>query len=118
MDVRIRILLKIIEERGGVLPMSAKQVASLLGLGEARLLRLFHAEVGKTLRCHLRDVRMAHAATMLANDALPIKAIAQHCGYSAVTNFYRDFKLVHRTSPVQMRIGQLQRKHLVTLRNH
>jgi len=49
-DVRIRILLRIIEERGGVLRMSSTQIGSLLGVGEARVLRLFNTEVGKTLR--------------------------------------------------------------------
>ena len=115
MDVRIRILLKIIEERAGVLEMSPEQVGSLLGIGEARLLRLFNSEVGKTLRSHLRDVRMAQAAAMLTDCVLPIKTIAHRCGYSAVTNFYRDFKLVHGTSPVQLRKSQLRNKYLVSI---
>lgn len=58
MDVRIRILLRIIEERAGVPHMSSKQIGNLLGLGEARVLRLFNAEVGRTLRSHARVVRM------------------------------------------------------------
>ena len=82
MDVRIRLLLRIIEEHGGVLEMSSKQVGCLLGLGEARLLRLFSAETGKTFRSHLREVRMAQAAAMLADYVLPIKTIAHRCGYS------------------------------------
>lgn len=103
MDVRIRLLLRIIEERAGVLEMSPGQMGCLLGLGEARLLRLFNAETGKTLRTHLRDVRMAQAAALLKDYVLPIKTIASRIGYSAVSNFYRDFKLVHGTSPVQLR---------------
>ena len=49
MDARIGILLRIIEERGGMLPLSSEQIGGLLGLGEARVLRLFSAEVGRTL---------------------------------------------------------------------
>ena len=107
MDARIRILLKIIEERRGVLHMTSREIGRLLGLGEARLLRLFSAEVGKTLRRHMLEVRMARAAELLKDGFLPIKTIASGCGYSVVTNFYRDFKNVHGTSPKQMRLRQL-----------
>jgi AraC-like DNA-binding protein len=103
MDVRIRLVLRIIEEHAGVLHLSSQQLASLLGVGEARLLRLFHAEVGKPFRRHLLEVRMSHAAEMLTDYKLPIKTIASRFGYAAVSNFYRDFKIVHGTSPVRMR---------------
>ena len=107
MDARIRILLRVIEERGGVLHLSSKQIGSLLGIGEARVLRLFSREVGKTLRRHLLEVKMARAAEMLKDGVLPIKTIASSCGYTEVTNFYRDFKNVYRTSPRQMRLMQM-----------
>lgn len=103
-DARIRILLRLIEERGGVLQMSSRQIGSLLGLGEARVLRLFSSEVGKPLRRHLLEVRMARAAELLKDCVMPIKTIASHCGYTVVTNFYRDFKNVYGISPMQMRL--------------
>jgi transcriptional regulator GlxA family with amidase domain len=106
-DVRIRILLRIIEERAGVLEMSSKQIGNLLGLGEARVLRLFNAEVGRTLRSHAREVRMAHAAELLKDCSIPIKTIASSCGYTVVCNFYRDFKIVYGISPMQMRLMKM-----------
>jgi AraC-like DNA-binding protein len=87
-DVRIRILLRIIEERAGVLHMSSKQIGTLLGLGEAHVLRLF----------------MARAAELLTDCSIPIKTIASRCGYTIVCNFYRDFKIVYGISPMQMRL--------------
>jgi len=108
-DVRIRLLLRIIEERAGVLPMSSKQMGGLLGLSETRLLRLFNSEVGKTFRRYLLEMRMTHAAAMLSNYEVPIKTIASRCGYSAVSNFNRDFKLIHGTSPVRMRLLRMSR---------
>jgi len=106
MDARIRVLLKVIEEHGGVLRMSSQQIGALLGLGEARVLRLFSTEVGKTLRRHLLEVRMARATELLGDSLLPIKTIAQRCGYTQVNNFCRDFKNVYGTSPMQMRLKQ------------
>jgi AraC-like DNA-binding protein len=109
-DARIRILLKIIEERGGTLPMSSEQIGGLLGLGETRVLRLFNIEVGKTLRRHLLEVRMSRAAALLSESMSPIKLVAHQCGYSAVNNFYRDFRKVYGTSPLQMRLMGMERR--------
>lgn len=107
MDSRIRIVLKIIDERGGTLKMNSKEIGSLLGLGESRLLRLFRREVGKSLRRHLLEVRMARAAQSLRNVVLPIKTISFDCGYTVVSNFYRDFKRVYGMTPMEMRLMHL-----------
>lgn len=103
MDVRIRLLLRIIEENGSAFRMTP-EIGNLLGLGEARVQRLFSKEMGKTLRRHLLEVRMAKAARLLRNVVPPIKTIAHDCGYSVVSNFCRDFKRVHGMSPMQMRL--------------
>jgi len=106
-DVRIRILLRIIEERAGVLELSSTELGSLLGLSETRVLRLFNAETGKPLRRHIREVRMRRAAELLKDCVIPIKTIGVRCGYTVLSNFYRDFKIVHGTSPRQMRHLQM-----------
>jgi len=106
-DARIRILIRIIDERQGMLQMSSRQIGSLLGLGEARILRLFSAEAGKSLRRYLLEVKMAHAAELLKAGVLPIKTIASQRGYSVVSNFCRDFKVVYGISPMQMRLGEM-----------
>jgi AraC-like DNA-binding protein len=100
-------LLRIIEESGGALQMSSEEIGGLLGLGEARVLRLFSQEVGKTLKRHLLEVRMARAAQLVRNVVPPIKTVAFACGYSLVSNFCRDFKRVHGISPTQMRLRHL-----------
>lgn len=107
MDVRIRILLRIIDEHGGSLRLTSAEIGRMLGLGEARVFRLFSKEVGKSLRRHLLDVRMARAAELLSSLGPPIKSIASDCGYSVVSNFYRDFMRVHGISPMQMRIRHM-----------
>ena len=56
MDVRIRLLLRIIEENEGTFRLTP-EIGSLLGLGEARVQRLFGREMGKTLRRHLLEVK-------------------------------------------------------------
>ena len=107
MDARIRILLRMIDECGGTLELTWNEIGRLLGLGEARVRRLFRREVGKAVQRHLLEVRMARAAHLLRNAAAPIKTVAADCGYSAVSNFYRDFKRVHGISPRQMRLSHM-----------
>ena len=106
MDARIRLLLRIIEENDGTFRMTP-EIGGLLGLCEARVQRLFSREMGKTLRQHLLEVRMAKAVRLLSKIVPPIKAVASDCGYSEVSNFCRDFKRVHGMSPLQMRLRQM-----------
>ena len=103
MDARIRMLLRVIDESGGRLSKTPEELGNLLGLGEARVLRLFSREMGKPLNRHLLEVRMARAAQLVRNLA-PIKTVASDCGYSVVSNFSRDFKRIHGISPTQMRL--------------
>jgi hypothetical protein len=50
---------------------------------------------------------MSRAADLLRDGVLPIKTIAFNCGYTEVSNFHRDFKNVYGTSPMQMRLMQM-----------
>ena len=108
MDTRIQILLRIIDERGGTLQMTSREIGGLLGLGEARVQRLFNREVGKTLRRHLLEVSMRRSSLLLHDVGPTIKTVAFDCGYRLVTNFYRDFKRVHGISPMQMRLRHMK----------
>ncbi len=107
MDPRIRVILRIIEERKGLSPLVPDDIGQLLGLSEVHFLRLFHRHVGITLRRYVRQVRMNRAAELLKNPTLSIKGIAFDCGYNDISNFYRDFKQVHGINPRQARFGLL-----------
>jgi AraC-like DNA-binding protein len=106
-DPRIRITLRIVEERKASIRLSLVETSKMLGLSEAHLLRLFRREVGKTFRRHLRDVRMIRAAELLKQNALSIKQIALDCGYSDISNFYHDFKSIHGITPREFRLREL-----------
>lgn len=107
MDPRIRLTLGIIGEGRASIQMSLTETSRTLGVSEAHLLRLFNREVGKTFRRHLRDVRMIRAAELVKQNARPIKQIALECGYSDISNFYRDFKTVHMLTPGAVRLAEL-----------
>lgn len=100
-------ILKVVQEQKGLLQFGMTETSKILGLSEPYLLRLFQREVGKTFREHLRDVRMSRAAQLLKQDSRSIKQIALECGYSDLSNFYRDFKTVHSITPREMRLSEL-----------
>jgi AraC-like DNA-binding protein len=106
-DPRIRITLRIVEERQASIQLNLTETSRMLGLSEPHLLRLFHREVGKTFRRYLRDVRMVRAAELVKQNTRSIKRIALECGYSDVSNFYRDFKGIHGITPREVRLRAL-----------
>jgi AraC-like DNA-binding protein len=107
MDPRIRIILKLIEEQHGNFGPSLTTTSKLLGLSQIRLQRLFKLGVGTTLSQHLRETKMARAAQLVQCWNIPIKEVAHRCGYDDVSNFYRDFRRVHGTTPRELRARQL-----------
>jgi len=102
-DPRIRIALRIIEERHGSRRVSLTTITKLLSLSRMRLRRLFKLNTGKTLGQHLREARMIRAANLIEQHDLSIKEIAHRCDYDDVSNFYRDFRKVHGTTPQALR---------------
>jgi AraC-like DNA-binding protein len=107
MDARIRVVQRIIREQTRDIQRSLTTASTLLGLSAAQLRRLFKQNVGTSLREYVREMRMARAAETLADYRLSVKEIASDLGYKDISNFYRDFRIVHGTTPQQLRARQL-----------
>jgi AraC-like DNA-binding protein len=111
-DSRIQLILKVIEERTTVTALTPGEAGRLFGLSEARVRRLFHYEVGVTFARYIRQRRLAHASVLLQDWALPIKQIANDCGYEDVSNFYRDFRQAYGVTPRNLRMRELSARLL------
>jgi len=107
MDARIRVFKRIIREQGDI-QRSVTTASTLLGLSASQLRRLFKQNVGTSLRRYVRETRMARAAETLVAYSLSVKEIAHDLGYKDISNFYRDFRIVHGTTPQQLRTRQLE----------
>ena len=107
MDPRVSVALKLIHEHNPLVQFGLGEPSRMMGLSEAYLLRLFHREVGTTFRTHLRDERMCRALQLLKQHSRSIKQIASDCGYTDLSNFYRDFKKVHASTPKVLRLREL-----------
>jgi AraC-like DNA-binding protein len=107
LEPRVRVILRILGEQEARSHWCLRDAASLLGLSQEHLQRLFKREVGVPFRQYLRRSRIEAAAEMLKSNALSIKETAVASGYNDVSNFHRDFKRVYGLSPRQWRLAQL-----------
>lgn len=86
------------------LTLSMSQVAAALGYSERGLRR--HLErSGTTFRELRTQIREQRARSMLANTAMPIKAIAYELGFDTPSNFARSFIRWTGTSPSAFRLA-------------
>jgi two-component system response regulator YesN len=69
-----------------------------LGRQAAYLGRLFHKEVGMTVRECVTRVRLEHAAVLILAGG-KIEAVALGVGYQSKKNFYRQFRRHFETTP-------------------
>lgn len=67
-------------------------VAARLGTSRRQLQRAFVEIGGTTYRQHVTEVRMQHAARLLADRSLTIGAITQLVGYRQQSQFSKSFR--------------------------
>jgi transcriptional regulator GlxA family with amidase domain len=72
--------------------LTLEHAAKLLRLSPRRVSVLFRRHTGISFKCFVRNRRMDIARALLRDPALSIKEIAFATGYSATSNFDRDFR--------------------------
>jgi AraC-like DNA-binding protein/mannose-6-phosphate isomerase-like protein (cupin superfamily) len=80
--------------RGGV-----PRLLELAGVSPAHLSRTVRAAYGLTPTDFVTDLRLEHAASLLAATTDPIAAIATRCGFTSQSYFTRRFTTAHQVSP-------------------
>ena len=87
-DIRVRRVLEALQQssRYGV-----RELASFVHLSASRLSRLFKDETGVGLGEYIAELRMRHAASLLAATEEPVKCIASAVGYHHSSSFVRAF---------------------------
>jgi AraC family transcriptional regulator, regulatory protein of adaptative response / methylphosphotriester-DNA alkyltransferase methyltransferase len=84
-------------------PVTVRDVAQLVAISPRQLQRVFAEVAGMGFRSYLREVRMCHAAELLATTELPVKEIARQVGYRDPNQFAKAFKRAHGVIPSQSR---------------
>lgn len=84
-------------------PIIQTTAAELLNMSPTVFSRFFKNQTGMTFVSFVNRVRIAKAANMLVSTDLNIKKIAQHCGYSNLSNFNRHFLDIKSSNPKKYR---------------
>lgn len=83
-------------------------MAEALNISENYLYKIFVSKTGRSPAAFVRNLRMETAKQALANQALPIKAVASHLGYPDTSHFSTVFKRTWGVSPRAYRNGLLE----------
>lgn len=82
---------------------SIETLARTLELSPSYFTRLFVKETGVSPINYLTDLRISHAAFLLANTLLPVDVIAKECGFSCGNYFCKVFRKTLGHSPTEYR---------------
>jgi AraC-like DNA-binding protein len=77
--------------------------AKISHLSENAFSRYFSQRTRKTFAGYLNELRLSHAAKLLIEKNKPIVDICYECGFNNLSNFNRQFKIMHGTSPLNYR---------------
>lgn len=84
-------------------PLTARGMAVVLGITEARLTRLCQQQLGMSFSEFVRTERVRQAKRLLLQTSLPIQSVSQQLGYSSATGFSSQFRHYVGVSPSQFR---------------
>ncbi len=79
------------------------QVAAIFNMDVSTLRRRFHKAIGRTPHHHLIHLRLTKARELLTQTDMPLKVIAQQCGYNDVFFFSRQFRQFVGLPPARYR---------------
>ena len=89
-------------------PFRLDMLANRYNLSRSYLSHLFKNATGTSIMQYLLDCRINAACNYLKYTAMPIKTVAEKCGFNNVSNFGRTFKKEVGFSPRQYRLNNLQ----------
>lgn len=82
---------------------SQEEVAERLGVSISSLHRVLKSQMGVSFIQYLTSVRVSAAEALLLDGSSEILDIAEQCGFSGASTFYRDFKKYTGSTPSQYR---------------
>ena len=82
---------------------SVEDLAHAAGVSRATLFTLFRTHLGMPPHSWLLTRKMEKAKNLLAGELLPIKEVAEKCGFESIEVFYRCFHRICGVTPAQYR---------------
>jgi AraC family transcriptional activator of mtrCDE len=82
---------------------TVQSLCQLVGLGRSAFMKRFAAKMGEAPMAVLRRLRLRHAASLLAANALSIDQVALQSGYQSRSSFTRTFRKYYGRDPSEYR---------------
>jgi len=79
--------------------VSAREVASLVGLETHYFSQQFHQTLGMRFTNYVQELRLQYAAQLLVTTDHSVERIADEAGFGSVSHFYTYFKRAHHLAP-------------------
>ncbi len=98
-DWRLTAIFEWAQEQRGNARLTLKTIASRLETSPAYLGSLFQRGTGMPFHTWLRKLRVGQAAELLRNPSRAVTGVAADLGYSAPSNFIREFRRVLGVTP-------------------
>lgn len=89
------------------------QLADLIGMSPVSFSRFFKLRTGKNFSDYVIDIRLGHAARLLADSTQTVAEICYNCGFNNLSNFNRIFKRKKKCSPSEFRENYRKKKILI-----
>lgn len=86
-------------------PLSTAQLASLSGIGERQLGRMFKKLLGENPNAFYTQLRLDHAKLLTQQTSLPVIEIAVATGYESASYFAQKFKTQFGMTPTELRFS-------------
>ncbi|MBW4891877.1 AraC family transcriptional regulator [Mucilaginibacter sp. HMF5004] len=81
--------------------ISLEEVASICHLSTTSFCRYFKLMMNKTYTDFLTEIRISHACRLLIENKRSTIMICYECGFNNISNFYRHFKKITKTTPFE-----------------
>ena len=79
--------------------ITVKMMADMVGLHPAYFGDLFRREMGNSFNRYLTQIRVSNAENMLTSGEYKVGNIAEACGFTDTSHFYRQYKLIKGFPP-------------------
>ena len=89
-----------------------QELADLANMTPTAFSRFFKLRTGKSISEYIIDVRLGHAARMLADSTMAVVEICYRCGFNNISNFNRIFKRKKGLTPTDFR-ENYHKKHII-----
>ena len=89
-----------------------QELADLASMTPTAFSRFFKLRTGKSISEYIIDVRLGHAARMLADSTMAVVEICYRCGFNNISNFNRIFKKRRGCTPTEFR-ENYHKKHVI-----